>query len=127
VLGLVTGTISATAQAILEWARLDHFSIRACGDEGKERADLVLLAIRRAERLVGQHAAPSSLVVVGDAPRDIETGKAFAARTVAVATGTHTPQELARHGPDVILTGFGDVQAALDAILGTAEELHDLS
>jgi phosphoglycolate phosphatase len=126
VLGLVTGTISATAQAILEWAGLDHFSVRACGDEGKERADLVRLAIHRAAPLMGPQADEGNLVVIGDAPRDIETGNAFAARTVAVATGSHSADELARYHPIVVLPSLGDVEAAFVAILGTGDGPHDL-
>jgi phosphoglycolate phosphatase-like HAD superfamily hydrolase len=117
VLGLVTGTISATTRAILERAGLStYFSVLACGEEGDERADLVTLAIGRVRRLNGAWVK-RSLVVVGDAPRDIETGKAFGARTVAVATGNHTMEELARQGPDVVFPHFGDVGAALAAIL----------
>jgi phosphoglycolate phosphatase len=118
VLGLVTGTISATAYAILERAGLRaYFPALACGDEGDERADLLVLAVERVKRLYG--AWPRRpVVVVGDAPRDIETGKAFGAATVAVATGNHTADELARHGPDAVLSHFGDVEATLAAILG---------
>ncbi len=117
-LGLVTGTISATAHAILEQAGLRaYFPVLACGEEGDERADLVILAIDRVRRRYG--ACPKRpLVVVGDAPRDIKTGKAFGAGTVAVATGNHTVDELASYGPDAVLPHFDDVEAALAAILG---------
>jgi phosphoglycolate phosphatase len=127
VLGLVTGTASATAQAILEWATLQHFfSVRACGDEGRERVDLVRLAIERAIPAFGWRVHARELVVIGDAPRDIEAGKAFGARTVAVATGIHTVGDLAACAPDTVLPNLGDVKAALAAILGPGDGLHAL-
>ncbi len=88
----------------------------ACGEEADERAELLNLAIDRASQFYGARLE-RSLVVVGDAPRDIETGKAFGARTVAVATGNHTVDELAGHDPDVVLPHFSDVEASLKAIL----------
>jgi len=116
-LGLVTGTISTTTHVILERAGLRaYFPALACGEEGDERAELLVLAIERASQVYGARLN-RSLVVVGDAPRDIETGKAFGARTVAVATGNHTVDELARHDPDAVFSQLGDVEAALTAIL----------
>ncbi len=116
-LGLVTGTISTTTHVILERAGLRAcFPVLACGEEADERAELLNLAIDRASQFYGARLE-RSLVVVGDAPRDIETGKAFGARTVAVATGNHTVDELAGHGPDVVLPHFSDVEASLKAIL----------
>jgi phosphoglycolate phosphatase len=128
VLGLVTGTVSPTAQAIVKWAGVQQFfSLHACGDEGRERADLVRLAVERAVPLLGWRADARELVVIGDAPRDIETGKVFGARTVAVATGNHTVGDLAAYAPDVVLANFGDVEAALAAILGSGEGPHLLT
>lgn len=116
-LGLVTGTISTTTHVILERAGLrTYFPVLACGDEGDNRTDLSVLAIDRASQLYGARL-DRSLVVIGDAPRDIETGKALGARTVAVATGNHTVDELARHEPDTVFPHFGDVEAVLTAIL----------
>jgi phosphoglycolate phosphatase-like HAD superfamily hydrolase len=124
-LGLVTGTVSATARAILEWAGLQHFfPVRACGDEGRERADLVRLAIERATPVFGRQVHARELAVIGDAPRDIETGKAFGARTVAVATGNHAVDDLAACVPDAVLPNLADRNAALAAILGPADGLQ---
>jgi phosphoglycolate phosphatase-like HAD superfamily hydrolase len=64
----------------------------------------------------------NGLVVVGDAVRDIQAGKAVGARVVAVATGAHAPDVLAQHDPDVVLSNLEDVQAALDAIVSIVEK-----
>jgi len=121
-LALVTGTVSTTARVVLERTGLQrYFPVCAFGDEGNERVDLLHLAVSRAVRTYGlesDHDDQSRLVVIGDAPRDIQAGKALGARVVSVATGCHTPDMLARHNPNVILPNLKDRQAALDAILG---------
>jgi phosphoglycolate phosphatase len=122
-LGLVTGTVSPTTGVILERTGLQrYFPLRTCGDEGNQRVDLLHLAINRAARTYGLEPGRNGLVVVGDAVRDIEAGKAVGARVVAVATGAHPRDALAQHHPDVVLPNLEDLQVALDAIVSIAEE-----
>ena len=122
-LGLVTGTVSAITDVVLERTGLQrYFPVCACGDEGSERVDLLHLAIDRAAHTYGFEPGRNGLVVVGDALRDIQAGKALGARVVAVATGAHTLDALLQHAPDVVLSNFEDLRAALDAILGNSEE-----
>ena len=119
-LGLVTGTDTAIVQTILERSGLEkYFPIYACGDEGENKAALARLAIERALRAYpGLRLDQEHLVMVGDAPRDIEAGKAAGAWTVAVATGFHPPAALASFHPDVVLPSLEDRAQALQAILG---------
>ncbi len=117
-LGLVTGTISAITNVALQRTGLwRFFPLCACGDEGDERLDLLHLVVVRAARAYGWQEAGNGLVVVGDAVRDIETGKALGARVVAVATGVHRLADLAQHSPHAVLPSLEDLDAALDAIL----------
>jgi len=119
-LALVTGTISQIARVVLFRTGLERFfPVCACGDEEEDREELLQLAIRRAHAAYRLDAASDNLVVVGDAPRDIEAGKAVGARVVAVATGHHTVSVLAAYEPDVILPDLRDHRAALEAILGS--------
>jgi len=122
-LGLVTGTVSAITSVVLERTGLQrYFPVYACGDEGSERVDLLHLAINRAAHTYGFEPGRNGLVVVGDAVRDIQAGKALGARVVAVATGAHPLDALLQHDPDVALPDFKDLRVALDAILGDSEE-----
>jgi phosphoglycolate phosphatase-like HAD superfamily hydrolase len=41
--------------------------------------------------------------VIGDTPHDIACGKAIAARTIAVATGSYDADQLAAHEPWLVL------------------------
>ena len=43
--------------------------------------------------------SPEHIYVIGDTPNDIHCGKAIAARTIAVATGSYSVEELSTHSP----------------------------
>jgi len=119
VLGLVTGTVSGVANAVLERTGLGcFFVVRACGDEGSDRLELLQLAIDRAVHASAWEPG-GDLVVVGDAVRDIEAAKQLTARVVSVATGMTPIEELRRYAPDALLASFQDVEAAAGAIVGT--------
>ena len=116
---LVTGTVREITTVVLSRTGLDRFfPVCVCGDEADRRVELVQLAVRRARVLFGLDAAPGNLVVVGDAPRDIEAGKAVGARAVGVATGHHNADVLAACEADVVLPDFRDAQTAVAAVLG---------
>jgi phosphoglycolate phosphatase len=109
VLGLVTGTVSGVTNAVLERTGLGHFFVvRACGDEGTDRLELLQLAIDRAVH-TSVWTPGSEVVVVGDAVRDIEAAKQLAARVVSVASGMTPMDELEHYTPDALLTSFEDV------------------
>lgn len=118
-LGVVTGRAEAAARVILERsALLRYFPVGAFGDEGGQREDILRLAIQRATRLRDFKREQYGLVVVGDAPRDVQAARVLRARTVAVASGCHSLDELAQCSPDAILSNFKDRERTLDAILG---------
>ena len=51
-----------------------------------------------------------------DTPADIACGVAYGARTIAVATGTFSRDELAAHDPDVLFDSLEDTDAVWHAI-----------
>ncbi|MCC7035369.1 MAG: HAD family hydrolase [Acidobacteria bacterium] len=62
------------------------------------RANIVRRALQMAQaRLPGLRA--SEALVIGDTPHDIEGAHAIGVPVLAVATNTHTREELAAHGP----------------------------
>ncbi|WP_026369509.1 HAD family hydrolase [Kallotenue papyrolyticum] len=117
---LLTGNTEAVAALKLratglsDWFDLD---VGAYGSDDHDRTRLVAVARRKAAARYGDCFAP--LVVIGDTPRDIACGRAGAARTVAVATGSFTLAELQAHAPDAALPDLRDTAAALRAILGS--------
>jgi phosphoglycolate phosphatase-like HAD superfamily hydrolase len=117
-IGLVTGTLGPTAAVLLERSGLaSYFPVAAFGHERHLREELVCLAVRRAGEVYGIDTSQTNLVTIGDAPLDIQAGKACGARTVSVATGHFTAEELIQYEPDVILESLEDVQAAFTALV----------
>jgi phosphoglycolate phosphatase len=57
--------------------------------------------------------------VIGDTPHDIEAGAAIGARTIAVATGSYTTSELAKHAPWKVLAQLPE-PAAVRVLVGLA-------
>ncbi len=53
------------------------------------------MAVERA----GGPVDPQSTFVIGDTPHDVRCGNAIGSRTVAVASGTYSVEELERHEP----------------------------
>ena len=60
------------------------------------------------------------IYVLGDTPHDIACGRAIGARTVAVATGIVSKEELAAHRPDFLFEDFSNTAEVL-AIFGNGE------
>jgi len=119
VLALLTGNVRRGARIKLSAAGLwHHFRFGVYGDEAARREDLGAVALARARETIGVSFEGQDCVVVGDSRHDVACGKAMGARTVAVATGKTSAEELRASGADVVLSDFGDLDAATEALLG---------
>jgi phosphoglycolate phosphatase-like HAD superfamily hydrolase len=117
-LALLTGNIIDGARLKLGSVGLgDHFKVGGFGSDSEIRNDLPAVAIKRANRAWGAAFPPSSVVVIGDTPRDVSCGKHGGTRTVAVATGRHDMESLAAEQPDRVLADLSDLDGSLDALL----------
>lgn len=114
-LGLVTGNYSRAAPLKLRAAGIDpaQFVVGAFGDDAPTRPGLVRLAIER-WKARGATPDPKRVVVVGDTPRDVDCAKKNGCRSVAVATGWHTAEELHASGADVVVPDLTDLARVLD-------------
>jgi phosphoglycolate phosphatase-like HAD superfamily hydrolase len=118
VLGLLTGNVEAGARIKLAPTGIyPLFKVAAYGSDSAFRPELPAVAVRRAEELTGRRFAGKEIVVIGDTPADIECGAGLGVKTIAVATGKHTVDELAAHAPDHAFADFSDWRAAYEAIL----------
>lgn len=103
-MGLVTGNLTRIGWRKMERAGLrPYFRFGAFAELAKDRAGLVRFAIRHARR-EGWIARESSISLVGDHPNDVRAAQANGIRSVAVATGLASMEELQSHGPDLALT-----------------------
>lgn len=98
--GLVTGNLSRIA-----WKKMEHSGLRryfrfgAFAELADDRSGLVRIAIAEARRRRWiEEASPVSLI--GDHPNDVKAARASGARSIAVATGVVSFEELLTHTPD---------------------------
>ena len=114
IVGLLTGNLEAGAHAKLRAVGIDpaRFRINAFGSDSEVRAELPGVAQCRALELLQLTIAAERIVVIGDTPADIECTRAIGARTIAVATGRYSAEELARHQPAAVLDSLRDTALA---------------
>jgi len=120
VLGLLTGNVVEGAQAKLRAAGIefDRFRVNAFGSDHEHRPRLPEIAQRRAREALGVDLTGHAIVVIGDTPADIDCARSVGARTIAVATGRYTVEELAEHEPSAVFEDLTDTAAVVAAILG---------
>jgi phosphoglycolate phosphatase-like HAD superfamily hydrolase len=118
-LGLLTGNIAEGARLKLGSVGLgDFFSIGGYGSDSEFREELPAVAMDRAAQAFGREFPPSSVVVVGDTPRDVACGKHGGTLTVAVATGWHDAESLAACDPDHVLSDLSDLGESIRTLVG---------
>ena len=120
---LLTGNVPELARVKLGALGLtDHLdlSIGAYGDVSAVRSDLVPVARQNAGDRYGSDFAGRATVLVGDTPNDVRAATVNGARSVAVATGSFTGEQLADAGADVVLADLTDTAQVVSAILDGA-------
>jgi phosphoglycolate phosphatase len=109
-LGLLTGNLERGAKLKLEHYDLwRFFAFGAFADDHSDRNELGAFALTRARDATGFDFAPARVDVIGDTGHDIACGKAFGARTIAVATGSWSRERLAEHEPDFLFDDLANV------------------
>lgn len=109
-IGVGTGNLVRGAQMKLERALIhDRFGFGGYGSDHEDRAELLARGVQRGRDVHGDAAA--AVVVIGDTPRDIDAARAIGAACLAVATGKFTYDELAAHGPTLVVRTLGDPEA----------------
>jgi phosphoglycolate phosphatase len=101
--GLVTGNLTA-----IGWKKMDacglrpYFNVAAFADMARTRAGLARIAIREARRkkIAGRETVVS---LIGDHPNDVHAAKLNGIRSIAVATGLSSLDELAACQPDALV------------------------
>jgi phosphoglycolate phosphatase-like HAD superfamily hydrolase len=113
-LALLTGNYREAAEIKLQHFELaDFFEWGAFSDDAADRNALVPIAIRRAETYDIPGEAIERVIVIGDTPHDIECARVAGARSIAVATGGFTLQQLRDAGADEVLMDLSDTKAVV--------------
>jgi phosphoglycolate phosphatase-like HAD superfamily hydrolase len=112
---LLTGNTRGGARAKLTHYALHHyFGDGAFAQDPGERATIAVRALDLA-RQAGP-IAEESVFVIGDTPHDVECANAIGARTIAVATGGYSMEELQAHHPWRVMAELPAVDDFLDLI-----------
>lgn len=117
-LALLTGNYREAAEIKLQHFEIwDYFEWGAFSDDHADRNALVPIARRRAETYDIPPAAIDRIIVIGDTPHDIECARVAGARSVAVATGGFTVDELRAAGADDVVADLSDTDAVLAMLI----------
>lgn len=117
-LALLTGNYrEAAAIKLSHFEIFDHFEWGAFSDDSADRNALVPIARDRAETYDVPEAARDRIVVIGDTPHDIDCARFAGARSIAVATGGFTVEQLRAAGADVVLADLSDTEAVLSLLI----------
>lgn len=115
--GLLTGNLRRGAELKLTHFQVWHFfEFGAFADDSPLRNDLGPHALRRAKERHAVDFAPQHTFIIGDTPHDIECGQVIGARTIGVATGRYSVDELKAHRPTAVFSDFADTAAFLRVI-----------
>ena len=117
-LALLTGNYEAGARLKLEYFDLwRYFPCGAFGDDAPHRNVLVPKALARVAACGGPAFAAADAIVIGDTPLDVGCAAHVGARSLAVATGSHSVEELRAAGADVVLKDLSDTGHVLRVLL----------
>jgi len=114
VLALLTGNLERGAKLKLGHYHLwDFFEFGAFADDHHDRNELGGFARRRAQEKHGHDFDAADIDVIGDTNHDIACGKAFGARTIAVATGSWSRERLQKCEPDFVFDDFSNTDVVV--------------
>jgi phosphoglycolate phosphatase len=114
VLALLTGNLRQGAKLKLQHYGLwDFFEFGAFADDHHDRNELGTFARERAHTRHGHDFDAADIDVIGDTNHDIACGKAFGARTIAVATGSWSRERLQRCTPDFLFDDLADTDEVI--------------
>ena len=116
--GLGTGNIREGARIKLQRVGLfERFAFGGFGCDDEHRATLLRRGAARGAELLGVHVAEARVVVIGDTPKDIAAAQDIGAESVAVGTGSFSPDALLQAGATHAFASLA-VSGALQAVLG---------
>jgi len=104
ILGIVTGAMEGAARTKLTPANLNRFFVfGGYGSDTRDRGELIRVAVERASALRDRPLGSRDVVVVGDTPHDIQAAHAAEVRSVGVASGKYSVEDLRGAGAEHVL------------------------
>jgi len=125
-LGLLTGNFEETGRMKLHAAGIDDsaFMLAAWGDHSPytppRRDHLVPVALDRYYEQTGRRADPSRVTVIGDTPHDVGCALAHGCRSIGVATGRTSLEELSASGASLAVRDLTGTEALVSWLEGVS-------
>jgi phosphoglycolate phosphatase len=117
---LLTGNYEEGARIKLEYFDLwRYFPCGAFGDDAPQRDGLVSKALERIAASGGPSFSAADAVVIGDTPLGVACAAFCGARSIAVATGSHSIEQLRAAGADIVFQDLSNTHEVVAAILRT--------
>lgn len=111
-IGLLTGNLEATSWLKIDAASIDRsfFEIGGYGSDSEDRYSIPAIVLKKAQNHFEEDLAGKQLVIIGDTEHDIKCGKSISAKSIGVATGHYTLEELKSHNPDLAYADLSDAK-----------------
>jgi len=117
ILGLLTGNLEDIGRAKIGKFDLNkYFSFGSFGEISEIRSKLLEDAIEQAESKFKIHFKKEDIFVIGDTRFDVECGKKVGVKTIAIATGKYSTEELKEYNPDYLFKDFSDIDKIIKVI-----------
>jgi phosphoglycolate phosphatase-like HAD superfamily hydrolase len=117
-LGLLTGNFEKSGRHKLRLPYIDHyFPFGAFADDASSRNALPPVAVEKAYLMTGKRFSDRDVIIIGDTEHDIACARVHNAKSIAVATGTYSIEELKKHKPDVLLENLSRTDLVISEIL----------
>lgn len=114
---LLTSNFKAGADAKLKsLGLLKYFSTGGYGDISGEKWHAAADAVNRTEQYYGIRFKKENIYIIGDTWYDIECARKLGAKSIAVATGWMSYEQLAEHQPDHIFKDLADYRELIRII-----------
>jgi phosphoglycolate phosphatase-like HAD superfamily hydrolase len=126
-LGILSGSYPETGRLKLAAAKLDpdRFEICAWGSDAARDA-LIPLALARYRERTGRALPAFAVSVIGDTPHDMACARGQGCRSLGVASGRHSMEELRRAGADWVVPSLAPAEPIERWILASAGRSGDL-
>jgi len=116
--GLLTGNFEQSGRHKLLLPEINHyFPFGAFADDAPSRNELPAVAVEKARQLTGKTFTDHDIIIIGDTEHDIACARVLNAKSIAVATGNFSTQELKKHHPHVLYENLGQTDVVVNEIL----------
>lgn len=116
-LGSVTGNLEPVARKKLKLVRKNHFfPVGGFGNEALYRSQLIMMAISRAREFYSKNFGKGRIFFFGDTVRDVRAAHKNHVKSVAVATGHFTVEQLKEQSPFALFRDLSNTSVVLAAM-----------